>query len=93
MLNLDRVGVHDNFYDLGGTAYGLATVHAGCASTPADSCRWSRCTNTHDGGAGPPPCRHGRRRRPAPDGPTTAQQNTRLRAGRTRLRQRRLRQQ
>ncbi|MED7826355.1 hypothetical protein [Streptomyces chiangmaiensis] len=30
---------------------------------------------------------------PAPDGPTTAQQNTRLRAGRTRLRQRRLRQQ
>ncbi|GAA4080170.1 non-ribosomal peptide synthetase [Nonomuraea soli] len=28
-LDLDPIGVHDNFFDLGGTSFSLATVHAG----------------------------------------------------------------
>ncbi|WP_370409290.1 amino acid adenylation domain-containing protein [Streptomyces fradiae] len=108
VLGLDEVGVHENFFDLGGTSYGLAAVHVrlrehsggrlplvALYEYPTIAALARHLADTADG-AGPEgqtPAGSATGS-PAPEGPrAAAPQNTALSAGRDRLRRRRLQQQ
>ncbi|MFC9281300.1 amino acid adenylation domain-containing protein [Streptomyces collinus] len=92
VLELDRVGVHDNFFDLGGTSYGLAAVHARLRERTGGTLPLVALYEYPTIAALARHLADGPGDRPAPDAPGAARENDRLLAGRNRQRRRRLQQ-